>query len=85
MVTFEETTKANRPKGQHEKYKELESVSKQIKRDISQLFKRLRHIKKAMKKYTQCAQCSKYFIVGKVDSEKSFIECPHCGAQFYIF
>jgi DNA-directed RNA polymerase subunit RPC12/RpoP len=85
MVTFEETTKANRPKGQHEKYKELESASKQIKRDISQLFKRLRHIKKAMKKYTQCAQCSKYFIVGKVDSEKSFIECPHCGARFYIF
>ena len=88
-VRFDEDNddfKSNKFKGQHEKYKELEGVSKQIKRDIKQLFKRLRHVKKTMKKYAKCEQCFKYFIVEKQEiNGDRYYECPYCGKKhFYI-
>lgn len=77
-----------KPKGQHEKYKELEGVSKQIKRDISSLFKRLRHIKKSMKNYMKCDVCLKYFVKIKHEingsDEKYYFECPYCGKKIFL-
>ena len=75
----------NKPKSQHEKYKELEGLSKKLKRDISSLFKRLRHVKKAMKKYTKCERCLKYFIVERIDLDKNIVECPYCGMKYYFY